>query len=95
VPVAKADPADPNQWRSTVKDPTFRLDLPTANPRARDFFRGLYDFFQLQDRTGGITPIGQPTAIMHPDSPTSDPGGKSGREGHRNHIHAELPGRKM
>lgn len=77
---------------------SFRLDDPAADQFAAGFFRDVYAFIvgEWQDRTAGPdfadapTSIGENTFVMNPDHPDSDPGGKHGREAHRNHIHMQI-----
>jgi hypothetical protein len=78
---------------------SFRLDDPSADPVAAQFFRDLYVFIagEWQDRTSGFEEEGNPTLpgsdsgfIMHPDHKDSDPSGKHGREAHKNHVHMQI-----
>jgi hypothetical protein len=82
----------------TGRDTAYRLDSPdAADPFAAAFFRDLYGFIatEWQDRTKGPdesvpTSIAEPSMVMHPDHPDSNPGKPNGREAHKGHIHMQI-----
>jgi hypothetical protein len=87
------------QWPPGNRVLSYRLEgNPDASALATDLFLALYDFVaaQWQDRTDqptGAAPtsrIGERSFVMHPDHPASNPGGRSGREAHANHLHLQI-----
>jgi hypothetical protein len=87
--------ATPQPPSGTVASLPYRLApslaATTREGRAARIFRAIYDTAKRHWRdTASGSNIGEQSAIMNPDHPTSDPGGQHGREAHQNHLHMQI-----